>query len=164
MWLQTKYGFYSVIEHRDDVNTMMVRARCREDLEALCDEVAAGVRRDYNNGDAQGFDSDRIVFSPDADYHYRLIVPRAAWMEVALRLMTEIDYPNFKSAVGERDKARADLYHDVWATLYRIQSKRGGGYFFDMLDDGDAYPEDDMVPGSEEEAIKEFLENSGEQR
>src|SRR4051794_33024703 len=35
MWVLTTQGFYSVVEDRDDENRVLVRARAREDLEAL---------------------------------------------------------------------------------------------------------------------------------
>ena len=35
MWLMTTRGFYSVVEHRDDADRLLVRARTREDIEAL---------------------------------------------------------------------------------------------------------------------------------
>lgn len=120
MWLQTKYGFYSVIEHRDDPDTLMVRARSRKDLVALC-QVAAELRDDYTSAEAEGFDVECIVDTPNADYAHRLIVSRKGWMDVSLRLMRDIDYPNFKDAVSKRDPVRAHLYHDVWQTLLTIQ-------------------------------------------
>ena len=41
MWLMTTRGFYSVVEHRDDADRLLVRARTREDIEALAGLVAA---------------------------------------------------------------------------------------------------------------------------
>jgi hypothetical protein len=35
MWLVTTQGFYSVVAHRGDPDRVLVRARVREDLEAL---------------------------------------------------------------------------------------------------------------------------------
>ena len=149
MWLQTTYGFYSVIEHRDDIDTLMVRARSRDDLVALCDEVAAGIRRDYNKGDAEGFDTESIVYTPDADYAYRLVVPRKAWMEVSLRLMADIDYPNFKNAVSERDPERANLYHDLWLSLLSIQKPLSLSPLDRWFDEEDP----------EEKALREYLDS-----
>lgn len=166
MWLQTKFGFYSVVEHYEDVHTVLIRARSRKDLENLC-EVADSVRRDYNNGEAVGIDEKAIQFTPNADYHYRIVCPRVSWMEVSLRLMTEIDYGNFKNAVSERDSERAYLYHRVWHTLYTIQDGRedysyGDGSAGLPWDDWD--DDDDPKPGTEEAVIKEFLDGCGETR
>ena len=35
MWLMTARGFYSVVEHRDDADRLIVRARCQTDIAAL---------------------------------------------------------------------------------------------------------------------------------
>jgi 8-oxo-dGTP pyrophosphatase MutT (NUDIX family) len=38
------------------------------------------------------------------------------------RLVLDLDYPNFKDAVAQRQgRARADLYHEVWSVLYDLQ-------------------------------------------
>ena len=37
MWLITTQGFYSAVEHREDPERLIVRARTREDIEALAD-------------------------------------------------------------------------------------------------------------------------------
>ena len=43
-----------------------------------------------------------------------MIVSRASWSAALERLAEEIDYPNFKDAVDERDgHRRAHLYHEV---------------------------------------------------
>ena len=39
MWLFTTQGFYSVVAHRRDPDRLLVRARAREDLEALRDQI-----------------------------------------------------------------------------------------------------------------------------
>lgn len=168
MWLQTKFGFFSVVEHYEDVHTVLIRARSRKDLENLC-EVADSVRRDYNNGEAVGIEAKAIQFTPNADYHYRIVCPRVSWMEVSLRLMTEIDYGNFKNAVSERDPERAHLYHNVWHTLYTIQERRtepsyGDGYAGLPWDDWADEDEDAAKPGTEAAIIKEFLDGCGETR
>ena len=35
MWVMTTRGFYSVVQDDDDSNTVLVRARVREDLDSL---------------------------------------------------------------------------------------------------------------------------------
>ncbi|MFN8150301.1 MAG: hypothetical protein U0R24_04125 [Solirubrobacterales bacterium] len=39
MWLFTTQGFYSVVAHRDDPETLIVRGRTREDIEALREQI-----------------------------------------------------------------------------------------------------------------------------
>jgi hypothetical protein len=106
VWLVTSRGFYSVVAHRDDPEAVLVRARAREDLEAL--EAVLG--------------QVEIAETPDRDYRWRTTVSRRAWSGAAVLLMADIDYPNFKDEVARRQgAARAGVYHDVWATLLRLQ-------------------------------------------
>lgn len=120
MWIQTRHGFFSIVEHREDVNTVLIRARDRDDLVNLCG-VAADWKRKENGPRPAGFEADRIIRDDAADYLWRLIVPRGAWREVSDWLMLDIDYDNFKNAVKEKNPSRATLYMRIWTTLYEIQ-------------------------------------------
>lgn len=62
MWLMTTRGFYSVVEHRDDAERLIVRARCRGDIEALA-----------------GLVSGVPVELASADYAWRVEVTRSEW-------------------------------------------------------------------------------------
>ena len=106
MWVITTRGFYSVVADLEDATKLLVRGRAQEDLVALSDLVS----------------NLRIVETPDADYRWRASVDRAAWAAAVTHIAGEVDYPNFKSAVAERQGwARAELLHDVWSTLRRLQ-------------------------------------------
>jgi len=106
MWLVTTQGFYSVVAHRDDPERLLVRARVREDLEALRAQIA-GIEP---------------VEMPDADYRWRAEVTRDEWQAALASLGGSIDYDNFKNAVGERQGwEREAVYHKVWAALARLQ-------------------------------------------
>lgn len=109
MWLVTTRGFYSVVEDFHDRDQLLVRARVREDLEALADLVPEL----------------EVDETPERDYRFRASVPRDVWSEAAAHLVQEIDYPNFKNAVAERQGVdRAHIYGDVWATLLELQRTR----------------------------------------
>lgn len=41
MWIFTKDGFFSAVEHRDNSDLLMIRARCREDIERLAECLGA---------------------------------------------------------------------------------------------------------------------------
>lgn len=111
MWLTTTHGFYSVVQHRDHHDKLVVRARSREDIEAL-ESVIPGLEP-YS--DAR------------ADYRWRAVVSRAEWVAAVAQMVVEIDYPNFKSAVAERQGSRrASLYGEVWRTLLALQGKDEG--------------------------------------
>jgi len=107
MWLATTIGFFSVVGHADDTDTVLVRARAREDLDAL--------RRRY-------LPDLEIVENHGSDYRFRAYMRRDEWEYAAQRLAADIDYPNFKNAVAERQgPERAHLYSRVWAALRELQ-------------------------------------------
>src|SRR5262245_15815968 len=106
MWLFTTRGFYSVVEDRDDPDRLLVRARVREDLEALREQIPELDPQETS----------------DADCRWRAWVTRDQWVEAAARLAGEIDYPNFKSAVGARQGSeRERTYSRIWAELLELQ-------------------------------------------
>ncbi len=113
MWLITPVGFFSVVRKPGDAKnkTLTVRARVREDLEAL----------------KTGFlpELGEIAESSTNDYRFRAVAPKAAVAKAMAKLVDDLDYPNFKSEVAKKQgQARAGVYHDVWDVLYRLQ-KRG---------------------------------------
>jgi hypothetical protein len=108
MWVMSASGFYSVIEHRRDPERLIVRARAREDIEAL---------RKWIPGVEPSSDA-------DADYRWRAVVSRAEWVVALAQMGSEIDYPNFKAAVAQRQGAeRACFYTEVWQVLRQIQRR-----------------------------------------
>jgi hypothetical protein len=112
MWLFTTCGFFSVVAHRDEPDTIVVRARLREDLEAL---------RVHHLPDME------IVEGGGTDYAYRAFVSRDEWEHIAQQLARGIDYPNFKTAVSERrGPDLAHPYYEVWRVMHRVQSEASG--------------------------------------
>ena len=104
MWLMTTRGFYSVVEHRDDADRLLVRARCQADIAALSDLVAGEpVRLD------------------DADYAWRVETTRDEWQAAMQVLVEEITYPNFKSAV--HDPAHHEAYIKVWGAMLALDDR-----------------------------------------
>ena len=111
MWLITTRGFYSVVADHYEDGHLLVRARVSEDLESLGDLIL-------------GLE---VEETPERDYRFRASVPREVWEGVVAVLAEEIDYPNFKTAVAERQGSdRAHVYADVWGTLLGLQ--KGGRY------------------------------------
>jgi hypothetical protein len=104
MWLMMTRGFYSVVEHRDDAERLLVWARCQVDIAALADLVAGSpVRLD------------------DADYAWRVETTRDEWQAAMQVLVREIAYPNFKSAV--HDPAHHDAYILVWSAMLALDDR-----------------------------------------
>lgn len=107
MWLLTPRGFYSVVVNRHDESTVLVRARRSEDLVSL-----------------SALSPDLVVeHTPGRDYAWRTTVERGEWERLAAALASEIDYPNFKDAVAERQGyERASVYGRVWSALRALQA------------------------------------------
>jgi hypothetical protein len=111
MWLFTTQGFFSVVRHTHLPGHLLIRARLREDIERLASLLAKETGRPFVP----------MVLS-EADYRYRLEVPRADFARAAIRLVEEIDYPNFKLAVhGEPARDRA--YGRVWSVMAELQEE-----------------------------------------
>lgn len=102
MWLFTVEGFLSVVEHRQDPNLLMVRARNRSALEPIARRFGA-----------------EIAVTPKADYPCRLVITRAQMSEHLKTAVQHIDYANFKNAahvLGDRQYDRALM--QVWSAMY----------------------------------------------
>lgn len=130
MWLMTKFGFYSVVAHRERLDQVLVRGRKRQDLVQLLQ-----LGRDLGIAPLP-----EIVDTPDADYACRLFMDRQVWQRLAAVLALGIDYPNFKEAVhGEPARDRA--YLDCWSALRRFQTSTAAlpqRYLTDTWDDAPA--------------------------
>lgn len=110
MWVFTTDGFYSAVAHHDDRTMLLVRCRSEADAKALAQRMTTLMPEPA------------VLYTPNADYAWRLLVRREAWGWYLWQYALDIDYPNFKSAVAERQgSSRADIYHDVWATMWEFQ-------------------------------------------
>ena len=111
MWLFTKDGFYSVVEHRDDVGCVLVRCRTKADAQALV-EWAVTVR----NADPD------IEEDPTADYRWRVKMVRADFAAYARERVMTIDYDtSVKTAIDKGEPARHAALMKVWNALYELQ-------------------------------------------
>ena len=109
MWLFTTIGFFSVVADDAAPDTMRIRARAHEDLAAL---------RDRHLPDLE------ILRTEHTDYRFRAFVSRDEWTRAAQALAADVDYPNFKSAVAQRQgHARASRYGRVWQIMHDLQRK-----------------------------------------
>lgn len=105
VWLFTTIGFFSAVADRDDPHGVVVRARVRDDAQALADVVGG-----------------EVVETSHTDYRFRVRMPRGEWEAFVLRQAAAIDYDNFKAAVADRQGAdRAHVYADVWAVVRELQ-------------------------------------------
>ncbi len=112
MWLFTTSGFYSVVEKPWDrkAGTLTVRARVAADLDRL------------RQGPLPALGP--TVESPDADYRFRAQAPREAVALAVAALVRDLDYDNFKAAVGRRQGTdREHAYHGVWHAANKLQQE-----------------------------------------
>jgi hypothetical protein len=103
MWIFLSDSFLSVVQHKDDVSKLLVRARLKGDIERAFPGVTAEE-------------------TPIADYRYRAIVPREKFAARLAALADGIDYTNFKKSV--RDEARHEAYMNVWGIMLREQDRQ----------------------------------------
>lgn len=100
MWVFTSQGFISAVKHRDKANTLLVRARRAEHLDALL----------------PGYP---VTQSEKADYRYRCEVPRHALADILVDQVKAIEYDNFKNSIA--DNEYQDACSGVWAVMHRMQ-------------------------------------------
>lgn len=107
MWIASKSGFVSVVQHFEKKDMLLVRARVRKDLQSL-------------------FDNKRIFELEEADYRFRVEVSKQEFAEIMVNQIKDIDYPNFKNSIaaqsGQADKLEA--YHDIWKTLWQYGKEK----------------------------------------
>ena len=112
MWLFCKHGFFSAVEHKDDESMVLVRSRFRGDLERLLESA--------------GLDTWKAIVNntPDADYAYRMEIPRETWSRIVQEVADDVDYTNFKAKVHEGGGSlRDEAYMGCWMELRRAQEK-----------------------------------------
>lgn len=102
MWVFMNDAFLSIVAHRDDEGSFMVRARAEGDIERV-------------------FPRAKVEETPHADYRYRATLPRSEVGGAVYRNLMEIDYPNFKGSIAKSDYPRHDAYMEVWQAMYSYQ-------------------------------------------
>lgn len=101
MWIFTETGFISAVQHRDNPELLVVRARDRLSLEPLA-----------------AFAETEITTNPIADYPYRTIVGKGTFAAWTVDAIDTLNYPNFKNQVAvTRGKSFASILGGVWSTM-----------------------------------------------
>ena len=94
MWIYFADANVSISQHKDAPGSLMVRARDRESLERL-------------------FPGATLIETPEADYRWRVTLPRARVVAAVVERLQRLDYTDdVKNLV---DHTRRDLYRDLWA-------------------------------------------------
>ncbi|MEC7986323.1 MAG: hypothetical protein VX278_14250 [Myxococcota bacterium] len=109
MWILTPFGFFSVVQKKED-HMLSVRSRVYADLQHLIQAYLP----DVQNIEEGGY----------SDYPYRIFVSHAAWGQALGQIARDIDYPNFKRTVKQRQGSdRSAVYRRVWQELYTLQEE-----------------------------------------
>jgi hypothetical protein len=123
MWVFTRYGFYSVGcastgSRSVDPQTVVVRARLEAHLQNLQSHFPQLATAE-------------IVALPERDYRYRLIVPKAVWVEVLAALAREQDWSHFKNEAsrfqGLEGKRYVRALDRVWGLMRQLQAAEEPG-------------------------------------
>jgi hypothetical protein len=115
MWIFTKKGFVSIVEDRNDPNCLLVRSRIKGDLERIFKNALGSVHTEVSE-------------TPDADYRFRVFLPRDLVASTIQEEAQDIDYDNFKNGYrdnGDVPAAQRSLchnhMHDVWGAMMNAQ-------------------------------------------
>jgi len=110
MWLVTKIGFFNIIQYPEDKakDLLTIKARSRDDLENF-------------NEFLPSLGEGKIEESHEADYRFRIKLPRQDAIYVVHCLVEQIDYKLTKPAIAEKYPERSGIYFSVWDRLYEIQ-------------------------------------------
>lgn len=103
MWVFLNNAFLSIVEHYDDPNILLVRARLQEDIN-------------------RAFPEAEVVSNAGTDYKYRAFIPRDEVAEALRVQVLAINYTNFKGSVLEKE--RSDAYMRVWYDMWLAQNER----------------------------------------
>ncbi|EDL8063710.1 hypothetical protein CTA21_16285 [Salmonella enterica] len=100
MWAFTSQAFLSIVQHKTDPGTLVVRARRPGHIEKL-------------------FPDAEVVTHDGRDYQFRTELPREAVAERMYQYVMEMTATNFKDSV--KDKVYHDACYGVWSCMEKIQ-------------------------------------------
>ncbi len=112
MWIACVDGFFSTVIDKMEPGRMLIRARCKRDVQNL-----------YNRYRKACPSMRKPTGDETRDYRWRLSISKRDWVKLAAELASEVDYPNFKSAVHDRpDQANKNgPYLEIWSTIHAVQ-------------------------------------------
>lgn len=124
MWVFLSSGFISAVQHRDNHDLLMVRARDKKSLE----EMLFVIRKTFDQ--AGGKTSEELdtlmsefkIIGIPGDYKWRVVIPRQTFAAYLVEeTMTYINYANFKNKLSD---VRGERYHDaamrVWSAMHAV--------------------------------------------
>lgn len=109
MWVTLNNAFVSIVEHRDDPDLLIVRARVEGDIERFFCRYP---------------DRPAVEVNEAADYRFRVTVKREAVEDAMVAAVRRITYPNFKDSI--KAAWRSGLAMRVWSIWHGEQVRRYG--------------------------------------
>jgi len=111
MWIFTTIGFISAAQDKQDKNAIQIRCRSEQDIDAIQQAF-------YEAG--HSVQSPRET--PDADYRWRMVVPKDAFLALILHLGERVNYANFRHAAHEAGQGDKPLMR-VWSIMAQYQEE-----------------------------------------
>lgn len=108
MWVFCNDSFVSAVQHLDDPNLLVVRARVEGDLERFFERW--------------GGPKVEVERHEDRDYLFRTIVSKEQFATEMRWHIGGIDYPNFKDSIAANQQERHIAYLRVWAVMNDLQN------------------------------------------
>jgi uncharacterized protein YbgA (DUF1722 family) len=110
VWIYSSIGFFSLTNHRDRPDTVMVRGRVRSDMERFLQALPEAARQS------------EIIETHDTDYRYRILADRQATGDVVGKLAANMDYIGFKDTVADKyGNLRKGIYMSIWELTHELQ-------------------------------------------
>lgn len=105
MWVFLNDAFFSIVQHREDSETVVVRARVKGDLE-----------KTFGNQFA-------VLETEESDYRFRMFLNKEFVSDTMKQKVLNIDYGNFKDSISKKDYDRKQHYTRVWSVMNDWQEK-----------------------------------------
>jgi hypothetical protein len=118
MWIFHTEGLLSIVENRNDKSFLLVRARKSEHITKV-------------------FPHSLPKYTPNADYHWRVSLPRGQVQAVIIQMIANIDYDNFKEAANPALKS---VYSNVWADGLALEKVNERVYLLGPDEDESSWP------------------------
>jgi hypothetical protein len=97
MWIFTRYGFLSIVQHNDYQNILIVRSRFKGHIQRIFGDV-------------------EVENDAGTDYEYRTEIPKEKVAKIISDLIADIDYGNFKNELGVKVRDRLQQLDKTYAS------------------------------------------------
>lgn len=123
MWVWTTAGFVSAVQHRQNHDNVMVRARDKESLDNMLTSIELAGKALAEDGSDITVDQDlKIETSSKGDYRHRVTMSKSTFaLFLQFEVLNYLSYPNFKSELAKfRGKDFTSAAHSVWSVMHKV--------------------------------------------